>query len=361
MWYSAPTSPKRESFSVLNVIKEAEGSKTNVTITYQFDANLPLEATVAITPVVTTLQDLPIYVFYDTNYPTVGTDWNTIAMLEGHLKVALYLRGYSAEVRFTSAEELEDILLNNRSGIVIIASGAFPSNVFSKEINLVKPWIDAGGILMWFGFYIGYYVVEKGMKKEDVTDNIPQHFRQDGPKQLGLDGFFEYLDIEDQPKVAAYSSPASEALDITYNLIQQSPFLYMVLENDGLVLGKIGGENSLKFRPSVSMIPKGKGKIMLFGFFLMQTLASNGPELVAWDIAQILCSGILQMNAVLQQSYPWFQSYHLLRGETRTDVSTLMVDPEVAGLAVFEYTSRKSDCVLFHREFINMTTQADVH
>jgi len=351
MWYSAPTSPKRGSFSVLNVIKETEGSKMNVTITYQFDANLPLDAAVVITPVTGAPEDMPVYVFYDADYPTVGTNWIFIAMLQAHLKAELTLRGYNAVVELVNAEELKDILLAGERAIVIMASGAFPSNVLSQNVNLIKPWIDSGGVLVWFGFYIGYYVVDKGMTKETIKDDDPRNFRENGSKQLGLDGFFEYQELDNNPKVAVYQSPISDAIDTSYDLIQQAPLLHMVWANNGSVLGKIGGENPFRFRSSISLIPSGKGRIVIFGFFLMQSLALNGPECAAWDIAQILCSGVLQMEPA---SIMWHQDHRLAMGETKMGLFNVTVSSGVVGLVIFEFTYEKSDGVLFHRDFVSV-------
>lgn len=361
IWYSPYTRPTKGSFSILGMFQHSEGAATNVTITYQLAAYFPLDATVVVTPVMEVPRDLPIYVFYDTDYPTVATDWIFSAMLQAHLKAELILRNYSAGVKLANAEELENILLEKKPAIVIMASGAFPSNIFSKEINLVKPWIDSGGILVWFGFHIGYYVVEREMRKEDITDDMPQNFRENGSKQLGLEGFFEYLEIKDNPKVATSPSRVSEALETTYDLILQAPLLHMVWAKSGLELGKVGGEISFRYRPSISMIPVGAGKIIIFGFFLMQSLALNGPEFAAWDIAQILCSGVLQMNPAWRQNYPWHQSYRLSRGEVKTDTSKLIVESEAVGFVIFEYTSQESDGVLFYSEFINKTSKVNEH
>jgi len=279
IWYSPYTHPKEGSFCVLDVVQNSEGGLTNVTITYQLNANLPLDVTVLVTPVkaVPPDPDLPIYVFYDKNYPTVGTDWILSAMLQAHLKAELYLRGYSAEVRLADAEELEDILSKNESAIVIMASGAFPSNIFSKKTNLVKPWIKSGGILIWFGWFPGWYSVEKGQGRDEIKDDMPQNLRQDGPSQLGLEGLFEFVVLNKSLVVAEEHSPLSELIDTTYNLIHQAPLLDRVDAKSGLALGKTGGEPE-RLRSSISMIPVGEGEIIIFGFFLRNSLVLNGPE-----------------------------------------------------------------------------------
>jgi hypothetical protein len=350
LWYTPITTMSQGSFKILRMTNQSKDGENEVNITYQISPSLPLDATVVITPVEEVPQDLPVYVFYDEDYPTVGTDWIFSAILQGHLNAELRLRGYSDPAELVNATALESILLSKEPAILIMASGGFPSNVFSKDVDLVKPWIDSGGILVWFGFYIGYYSLEKGMKKGDITADMPQNPRENGSKEFGLEGFFEYLELKDTPDVAVNSSPISDALDVTYDLIQQAPLLHMVWARNGLVLGKIGGPTPFRLRPSVSMVPVGLGKIIFFGFFLMQSLASNGPELAAWDIAQILCSGVLQMNT---SSIPWYQSYNMSAGESLTDTRSFTMGSEVTGLVVFEYTSRRSDSILFSRQFIH--------
>ncbi len=352
VWYSPLISLQKGSFSILDISQRSGETGTNMTITYRLGAGLPMDSTVVITPVSEIPQDLPVYVFYDTEYPTVGTDWIFSAMLQTHLEAQLKLKGYSGRARLTSAEELEGILAGKKRAVVVMASGAFPSSILSKERNLVTPWLSSGGILIWFGFYIGYYVVEKGMKKEEVTDTLPQNLRENGSRELGLEGFFEYSEAKDNPEVATYSSPVSDALEVTYDLIIQAPLASKVWAKDGLIIGKIGGENPLRFRPSISMVPMGLGKIIFFGFFLMQSLTSNGPEVASWDVSQILCSGILQMGL---SSNLWHQNYRLVRGETKIDTANLTVGSEVAGFVVLEYTTTRSDGVLFYRGFIDKT------
>lgn len=354
LWYTPISSPTAGSFGILNVTQQTKGAEDHVNITYQVTASLPLDATVIVTSMRELAQDLPIYVFYDTDYPTVATDWKLSAMLQAHLNAELRLRGYSNEARLVNASEMERILVARERAILIIASGGFPSNVFSKTVNLVKPWIDSGGTLIWFGFFIGYFVLEKGMRKEDITDDMPQNPQRNGSKEFGLDGFFEHVELTDTPSVAGYSSPVSDALEVSYDLILQAPLLHMVWARNGLVLGKIGGPDPFSFRSSVSMVPIGLGKIILFGFFLMQSLTLDGPERAAWDIAQILSSGVLEMNVTLTPSY---RHYHLFAGEAKTDIISLTAGPDIVGFTVFEYTSTKSDGVLFSRQFINRASQ----
>jgi len=347
IWYAPYTHPKEGSLRIQGVTLDETG---NVTINVQLSTNLPLDATIVITPVAEAPEDLPIYVFYDKNYPTVNTSWIFNQMLWEHVKTEFYLRGYSAEVELANAEELESLLSAKTPAILIIASGAFPSNLFSWEKNLVKPWIDSGGILIWFGGVPGYYIAQKGQSGEEIEQDLPQHLYEEGPKRLGLESFFEFMAIEEQPTVAELESSLSEMLDTKYNLIKQAPLLHKVISVNGLVLGKIGGHPE-KLKSSISMIPIRIGKTIIFGYFLRSSLVLNGPELSARDIAQILCSGVLESSSI---SNIWHRSYQLSEGETRVDTLALQIEPNTAELVIYGYSSQESSSLLFHREFISL-------
>ena len=351
IWYSPQTHPKEAALTIKEVTFDETGK---ITINFKLTTNLPLNATIIITPVTEEPKDLPVYVFYDKNYPPVGTSWTLIQMLWEHVKTELHLRGYSAEVEIANAEEIQSLLSKKTPAVLIMASGAFPSNIFSWETNLVKPWLDSGGILIWFGWIPGYYTVEKGQSQEEIRWNLPQNLREEGAKRLGLQEFFEFIAIEDCPKTAEIESSLSKILDTKYNFIQQAPLLQKVINANGLALGKIGGcpENP---RSSISMIPIGKGKIINFGYFLTASLVLNGPELSARDIAQILCSGILQANSICNIPH---RNYELPKGYSKTDAINLPLDPNTAGILIYGYSSQESSSLLFHRRFLQIENKS---
>lgn len=343
IWYTPYTYPKEAALN----IQEINFENGNITISLKLTTNLPLSATLIITPVTEEPKDLPVYVFYDKNYPTVGTSWTLIQMLWEHVKTELFLRGYSAQVDLAASKDIESLLSKKTPAVLIMASGAFPSDIFSWEINLVKPWLDSGGILIWFGWIPGYYTVEKGQSQEEIKWDSPQNLREEGPKRLGLENFFEFLAIEDCPTTAELESPLSKILDTKYNFIQQAPLLQKLIATNSLVLGKIGGQPG-KLRSSISAIPIGNGKMIIFGYFLTASMVLNGPELSARDIAQILCSGILHANSI---SNILHRNYTLPKGGSQTDVLNIPLNSNTAGLVIYGYSSQESSSLLFHREF----------
>jgi hypothetical protein len=337
VWYAPPTHPQAGSFQVISVTP-GSGSAT---VGFRIQAQSPLDATVVIVPVTKEHEDLPVYIFFDQNYPTVGTNWALTQMLWEHVKTQLELRGYAEEVKLVNAEELKAIMQGESNCIVIISSGGLPANVFSlqPERNLVTPWIEGGGMLIWLGDAPpGYYVVDKGGTEE---------LGEKGVKLFGLEGFY---DFEGWPEFADTESPLSEALDITYNFIQQAPLVSMVKE-EGLILGKKGGEAG-KERTSVAGIPMEEGWLIDFGYVLPAGGVLNGPELTARDIAQILCSGVLKGSSTSAIQH---RSYHLGQGKTITDSITIPIDAETAGLVIYAYHSIDSEGLLFYKEFRNLS------
>ncbi len=345
IWYAPYTRPKGGSLRIQGVTVDETG---NVIMNLQLSTDLPLDATIVVTPVTEAPKDLPVYIFYDKDYSPVGTSWIFNQMLWEHVKTEFQLRSYSAKVKLANADELEGLLSAKSPAILIIASGAFPSNLLSWEKNLVKPWIDSGGILIWFGGVPGYHIAQKGQSEEEIKRDLPQHLYEEGPKRLGIEGFFDFMAKEEQSTVAEFDSSLSGMLETRYNLIEKAPLLQKVIGVNGLALGKIGGQLE-NLKSSISMIPIRMGKILIFGCFLRSGLVLNGPELSARDIAQILCSGVLESSSI---SNIWYRRYQLSQGETRVDTLTIHIELIKTGIVIYGYASQESSSLLFHREFI---------
>lgn len=346
IWYVPYTPSKGSSLQILHVTS----TENAITVRFQLHADLSTDATVVAVPVVSEPQDLPVYIFYDEDYTTkgVGPDWFLIRRLWEHLKVKLMLRDYSTDVRLVDDMELENIFLSNKLAIVIMAYGAFPSNVFSWERNLVKPWIESGGTLIWLGWEMGYYTIDK--EQENMTCEMPNQLHLEGLRRLGVEELLQITAGGPYWVDAEHESVLSNALDIRYNQIRCAPLLEKVILLDGLALGKVGKMGS-STRVSVSAISIGKGKVVLFGFFI-RNAAEEYPlsyYSVARDIAQILCSGVLQMSPDFEVGY---QSYRLSYRETQIDNCTISMKPDMKGVVLYGYNSIESTGLLFFREYI---------
>jgi hypothetical protein len=350
VWYAPYTSPKTGSLQVLEVTSQGN----NLTIGFKLSSAFVTNATVVAIPVIRDPQDQPVYVFYDTNYTTdgVGSDWSLIYRLYEHLKINLMLRNYSANVKLVDAMALESVFRSNEPAVVIMAYGAFPSNVFSLERNLVTPWIQSGGTIIWLGWEMGYYTVDKEQKT--LTSEMLGQPHLDGISRLGMEDFLQPTSGPPYLVFAQQESTISDALDIRYNQIRCAPLLDKVIASGGIALGKVGPLNS-STRVSVSAIPIGDGAVVSFGFFIgnIDTAGDrNDPSSfysIARDIAQILCSGVLQTSSTLEL---WHQNYHLSNGETIIEKCSVSIKPSIKGIFFYGYNSIDSSGLLFFREYL---------
>jgi hypothetical protein len=344
IWHATSLFDYKSSFSLTY-------SKTGqkFTVDYSMHTSIMLDAKILLIPVTEEpTSDMPICFFYDPSYPAIGTDWERFHMLWSNLNREMFLRNFKGEIGLVSAKELENLMSNKEKVIVIIGSGALPANVFSRDKNLVTPWLDSGGILLWFGWPPGYYTVYEGQVDNESFSSLPQHLLQEGVNRLGLGDFVKTNPFAFPLETADNSSLLSNLLEINYNLIQYG-LLTDRLPQDDLILGKTGGNPS---KSSVSVVPVGMGKIVVFGFFVLGSYILNGPELSARDIAQILDSGIIYTSENLP---PVYKEHRLLAGESVTDKIELEVNSDSKGVIVYVYSTTVSNSFLFHSEFIPNT------
>jgi hypothetical protein len=308
-----------------------------------------LDMKILLIPVVEeTTPHMLVHIFYDPSYPAIGTSWDRVHMLWNSLEREMFLRGFKGEIDLVSAKEMEDLMYKKEKAVVIMASGSFPSNVFSRDTNLVGPWLESGGILLWFGWPPGYYTVNQGQVENATFSLLPQHPFEQGVNRLGLGGFVRISPFIGTLEIAENPSCFSSLLDINYNLIQYG-LLTDSLSQEGLVLGMIGGNPS---RSSVSVISVGMGKIIVFGFFVLNSYILNGPELSGRDVAQTLDSGIIYASKSLM---PVYEEHRLSMGESLNDKIELDTDSSIKGIVVYVYSTTTSNSFLFHSEFIPNT------
>lgn len=355
-WYTPYLQPHSSSLEVFNVFLETD----SLSVSFELKAEFYTDATVVAIPVKSAPVDVPVYLFFDSRYISVGTDWVMISRLWEHLEIALKLRGYTGDVKVVDAEGLEDVFLSKERAVVALAYGAFPSNVFSWETNLVSPWLEAGGTLVWFGWEMGFYSVDQNQKT--FRFGLPNQLHREGIKRLGMDQYIRLTGNSDPSGTGTDETDLSKALDIRYGYIRCGLLYTKVISSGGLVLGKIGkvdGTEGLASKTSVAAVQVGKGTVLTFGFFVGsedQAGDRNEPASfysIARDVAQILCSGILNKSADQQI---WYQRYQLASGETRRDSYTLPFNSETHGVIIYGYNSVDSTGLLYFRKYIPLQT-----
>jgi hypothetical protein len=135
----------------------------------------------------------PIYFYFDANYPV---SYNTVPNwygLDQHLQVEAAARGVDLSIHIVDAEGLIGLLNSSAQAhpVLIVASGVLPATVWGRTVDVVTPWIKAGGVLLWVGDGIGVYSGHPGSELSCDPSTL-----------LGIDGirrFFDPLLLEGAP------------------------------------------------------------------------------------------------------------------------------------------------------------------
>jgi len=207
---------------------------------------------------------------------------------------------------------------------------------------------------------MGFYSVDQNQKT--FRFGLPNQLHREGIKRLGMDQYIRLTGNSDPSGTGTDETDLSKALDIRYGYIRCGLLYTKVISSGGLVLGKIGkvdGTEGLASKTSVAAVQVGKGTVLTFGFFVGsedQAGDRNEPASfysIARDVAQILCSGILNKSADQQI---WYQRYQLASGETRRDSYTLPFNSETHGVIIYGYNSVDSTGLLYFRKYIPLQT-----
>jgi hypothetical protein len=102
-----------------------------------------------------------LYVFYDGAYPEVGSSALITSAITGRLSDELALRNGHIPVSTVDAAQLSQVLRDTASAagaVIVDITGVLPSSSFGPLVDLVKPWLDRGGVLLWGGATIGDYI-----------------------------------------------------------------------------------------------------------------------------------------------------------------------------------------------------------
>jgi hypothetical protein len=200
-----------------------------------------------------------------------------------HAPVELRLRGYNGPIKVVDAEELRTIMETNYDSVIIIPSGVFPDTVHRPNRSLVGNWLRSGGTLIWMGDAFGYLSGRRDGSMELFSED---NYSKIQNRILGFELFHESSEVE---RYASISSSFSSALDLQYTDAFVGALVSNVLKFGGIVLGKI--TESENVRASITYLPVGSGHLILFGGGIARAFTANGEDVIAHDIAQILCSG----------------------------------------------------------------------
>jgi hypothetical protein len=294
--YSPPQLQKGPSFNVESVNKEDNSISVEYTISsggYPIDVQVVFLSGEKVEPKL-------VYFYYDPDYQLAEVTAKQIDVLLTQLIYNLEVRSYDAEVKVINAEELRQLVLNNETAansILVVATGALPDTVYTREFNLVKPWVENGGTLHWITSQFGYYSAEKCSEKINFT--APRHPRDEGAdKFLNIEKALVY---NPRGTMATIKSRYSQALSITYASIFVPLSLSTISKLHGKILGLMDMTDG-KESASIASVSVGKGVVVVWG----GETTTRGYLQVARDLAQIICSDIVEKERLIG-----YKSYHL--------------------------------------------------
>jgi hypothetical protein len=235
-----------------------------------------------------------LYVYYDSSYQqSAAADDSEILPLIDLLVSEIDTTGYNVDVEVIDAKGLANLLRQEpaNDSALIVPTGAFPDTVYTKDINIVKPWIIDGGTLFWIGSNFGYFSSQ--MKTSNLDDTDLSH-----PKHNGTVDFFgrQVIGENSWNATAQYESQYSDTLSLDYSSVARAVSVGAVKSYGGLVLGKTSDSYT-----SIANIPLGLGRIVIFGGMMNGPgYASSSDQLtIAKDILQIMKSGALTTKGVI--------------------------------------------------------------
>ncbi len=304
-----PLAVSQTSVSVTRVTATAQGMTVALRL-----ARAPGEERLRIigVPLSATPSRRDIVVYDDLSYPIAGSTSGSVLGVYNHVAAELAIRHAPFSVTDTDAVGLARLLGNIAQAdqhIVVITTGAFPSTVLGTGRNLVRPWLEAGGTLVWGGDAIGYYSANRG---EPLGLGIADPMA-DGPRLvLGVDA----LSFPDAHlREGNYPSPIAQALGIEYRQTAAGVDLARVSDTGATAMGWQTGTIS-----SIARVPTGRGRALVFGgevydetvlahdlvrILMSDALDASGPLMATTvDLTRISSNGLVQVDVPLPPGTP---------------------------------------------------------
>jgi hypothetical protein len=264
-----------------------------------YTGKLPLQLSLVAAPIASLGKDRPVFIYYDAAYPSLGNEPSGWIGIADHLPAELSLRGYSGPVQTVNATGLRRVLTQNFTSILVIPSGVFPSTVQNSTQGLVHDWLTSGGVLVWMGGPFGYYsgpAIDRILNPMTTNMSIASE-----PQQQILGYQFGTPALNGTIRIADLKTRFSSALNLTYSDVWTAPTLGALRLLGGVAIGHTQNSSDTS-RSSISLIPVGLGRILIFGGPVGNLLTADGEDVIAHDIAQVLSLGDLAFTPQIQYS-----------------------------------------------------------
>jgi hypothetical protein len=228
-----------------------------------------------------------LFYYFDSAYASSWASTTAWFGLSQHLATVASLRGLPIAVSVVDATQLAALVSTPPAAgsALVMASGVFPDTVFTNSTNIVTPWIEAGGLLIWIGDRIGYY---SAVPHEPLKYPSPAN-----PANAGTNQFINYSYFGGTVRGYLNATTASTDFGVNYSLGLPGDALNLTWINGigGLAVGPVAGAYT-----NVAIVPKGSGAIVYFGG------PNDDDNEAAAAMINVLQSGIAQAPSVLVTS-----------------------------------------------------------
>jgi hypothetical protein len=335
--YTQPLANQTVSFDVLsfNMSKDLVGINYGIK-SGNYPADLQIIATAS--PAIQQITDKEILIYYD-DYPSLAVSRAGWIGLLDHIPVELQLRNYQGTIKIVNAVGLRHEMETNFNSIVIIPSGVFPATVHDENRSLVGNWIRAGGTLIWIGDAFAYY---SGYSTGGVSYFSTASMIISQNQTLGFALFNGTLTGDES--YATIPSNFSNALDLRYSWASTGAYISRIQDYGGIVLGKT--TDSENARTAIACVPIGNGHLILFGGGVGTPFTATGEDVVAHDIAQILCSGTIFSTGTIA-----YQFHELNANEIKNGSITVLTPIDKPAGIIIDVFSKSPYIYFFSRKF----------
>ncbi len=276
--YSPPVQRIEQSLSVSVKSARSTAQMTNIQLVITHGSADRFVQVAAFPLSVRSVRQPSIYVYADGSYPTAGAAPTVALGVFDHLDGELVARHFPRPVAGVTASELADVLRDTSKAsqrMVVMMTGVVPAGIFSATVDLMSPWVMAGGIVVWGGGAIGYW---SGAAGQPLT--AADAIGEAGTTRLLGPGVVQYPTTFGRE--GTVHSGFGSALNVSYRFTSVGVLRDTVLARGGLGLGWYSGPFS-----SVSYLPHGHGGYLIFGGEIPDEAS------VSVDIATIVLSGAI--------------------------------------------------------------------
>jgi hypothetical protein len=272
--YSPPIRGLENSLTVSGSVRQSAQSTTvRLAISGASDQDLRV---VAFPLTDKTVREPSVFVYADASFPVAGVAPLVAQGIPDHVGGELLAHHYAGSFARVTATGMADMFRDTgRAGdrVVVVMTGVLPAPVFSPKVDLVSPWVQAGGIVVWGGGTIGFW---SGVRGQTLSAN--DAVGEAGTERLLGPGVVRYPTTFG--RLGTSQSSFGSALDVAYRFASAGVLRDPVLARGGIALGWYSGPFS-----SVTYVPRGQGGYLIFGGEILDEASASV------DLTRILLSG----------------------------------------------------------------------